>query len=332
MLVGARRTKRSCIMRRGGTAMKYFDLHCDTIEELKKRGENFLNSTTQFTIQEQDRFEAAVQCMAVWVPDSIRGREAVEFTDSHLDYLEKLVEMIPDRVVLADAASDLEEGIKKGRGVLIRTIEGGAALGGDLENIMYFAQRHIKMMTLTWNGANELGSGCSETGGLTGFGKEAVKLMEENGIFIDCSHLNDEGFDDLLNITTKPFAASHSNLRSCCEVSRNLREDQFREIVRRGGLCGINLYSRFLSVPDQRGEEERELLFRHIYRMLELGGEDCIAWGTDLDGQITCDPSLSSPFGAASFGAYLTERGIPEPAVKKFCFENAYRFFRSHMQ
>ena len=51
--------------------MKYFDLHCDTIEELKKRGENFLNSTTQFTIQDQERFEATVQCMAVWVPDSI---------------------------------------------------------------------------------------------------------------------------------------------------------------------------------------------------------------------------------------------------------------------
>lgn len=187
-------------------------------------------------------------------------------------------------------------------------------------------------MTLTWNGENELGSGCAGTGGLTGFGKEAVKLMEENGIIVDCSHLNDAGFEDLLNITKRPFVASHSNLRSCCEVPRNLREDQFVELVRRGGLCGINLYSRFISVPDQKGEGERELLFRHIYRMLELGGEDCIAWGTDLDGQITCDPSLGSPFGAASFGTYLAERGIPEGAVKKFCFENAYRFFQSYMR
>ena len=156
--------------------------------------------------------------------------------------------------------------------------------------------------------------------------------MEENGIIVDCSHLNDAGFENLLNITKRPFVASHSNLRSCCEVPRNLREDQFVELVRRGGLCGINLYSRFLSVPDQKGERERELLFRHIYRMLELGGEDCIAWGTDLDGQITCDPSLGSPFGAASFGTYLAERGIPEGAVKKFCFENAYRFFQSYMR
>lgn len=267
--------------------MKYFDLHCDTIEELKKRGENFLNSTTQFTIQDQERFEATVQCMAVWVPDSIRGRAAVEFTDSHLAYLETLVEMIPERAVLADSASELQKGVEEGKWVFIRTIEGGAALGGDLEKIVHFAKKKIKMMTLTWNGENELGSGCAGTGGLTGFGKEAVKLMEENGIIVDCSHLNDAGFEDLLNITKRPFVVSHSNLRSCCEVPRNLREDQFVELVRRGGLCGINLYSRFLSVPDQKGEGERELLFRHIYRMLELGGEDCIAWGTDLDGQIT---------------------------------------------
>ena len=312
--------------------MKYFDLHCDTIEELKKRGENFLNSTTQFAIKDQERFEAAVQCMAVWVPDSIRGKAAVEFTDSHLAYLETLVKMIPDRAVLADSASDLEKGTEERKWVFIRTVEGGAALGGDLDNIVHFAEKQIKMMTLTWNGENELGSGCAGTGGLTGFGKEAVRLMEENGIIVDCSHLNDAGFDDLLNVTKRPFVASHSNLRSCCEVPRNLREDQFRELVRRGGLCGLNLYSRFLSVPDQRGEGQRELLFRHIYRMLELGGEDCIAWGTDLDGQITCDPSLCSPLGAASFGAYLTERGIPGSAVKKFCFENAYRFFQSYMR
>ena len=79
------------------------------------------------------------------------------------------------------------------------------------------------MMTLTWNGENELGSGCAGTGGLTGFGKEAVKLMEENGIIVDCSHLNDAGFEDLLNITKRPFVVSHSNLRSCCEVPRNCR-------------------------------------------------------------------------------------------------------------
>ena len=99
-----------------------------------------------------------------------------------------------------------------------------------------------------------------------------------------------------------------------------------------GAASAVLIYIPFPFCSGSEGRGERELLFRHIYRMLELGGEDCIAWGTDLDGQITCDPSLGSPFGAASFGTYLAERGIPEGAVKKFCFENAYRFFQSYMR
>lgn len=312
--------------------MKFFDLHCDTIEELMKRGENLLNSTAQFNMRGQSRLKAAVQCMAIWVPDSIRGREAVWFVDRHEAYLRKIVEHSQGRAVLADSFSDLEKGLKERKWGMIRTIEGGAALGGRLENIGHFKAAHFKMMTLTWNGKNELGSGPASEEGLTSFGKEAVRELEEAGIIVDCSHLNDAGFADLLHQAKKPFVASHSNLRSCCDHPRNLREDQFKELVRRGGLCGINLYSRFLSVPDRGGEGERELLFRHIYRMLELGGENVIAWGTDFDGGITCDPSLGDPYKAAAFGSYLTARGIPRGTVEKFSFENAYGFFKRHME
>ena len=70
--------------------MKFFDLHCDTIEELMKRGENLLNSTAQFNMRGQSRLKAAVQCMAIWVPDSIRGRKAVWFVDRHEAYLRKI--------------------------------------------------------------------------------------------------------------------------------------------------------------------------------------------------------------------------------------------------
>ena len=60
--------------------------------------------------------------------------------------------MIPERAVLADSASELQKGVEEGKWVFIRTIEGGAALGGDLEKIVHFAKKKIKVMTLTWNG------------------------------------------------------------------------------------------------------------------------------------------------------------------------------------
>ena len=78
----------------------------------------------------------------------------------------------------------------------------------------------------------------------------------------------------------------------------------------RGGLCGINIYSRFLTEPDDLGAGQKEQLLRLIDRMLELGGEDVIAWGMDLDGGVTCDPSIGTPYGAAAYGEYLVEHGI----------------------
>ena len=66
--------------------MKFFDLHCDTIEELRKRNEDYVNNTTQFSVRDIDKFDKAVQTMAVFVPDSIRGEEAVRFVDDYYDY------------------------------------------------------------------------------------------------------------------------------------------------------------------------------------------------------------------------------------------------------
>lgn len=275
--------------------MKIFDLHCDTIEALKKHNETFDNSTTQFTMKGQENLEKAVQFLAVWLPDHLRGQEAVDFTNGYYEYMTEAVGKVADRAALVEDMSDLDRILKEGKWAFIRSIESGAALGGKLENVDHFAKLNFKMMTLTWNGINELGSGSRSEMGLTDFGKAAVRRMEEVGMIVDCSHLNDAGFEDLLNCSTKPFVASHSNLRSLCSHSRNLRDDQFKEIVARGGLCGINIYSRFLTEPDDLGAGQKEQLLRLIDRMLELGGEDVIAWGMDLDGGVTCDPSIGTP-------------------------------------
>ncbi len=310
--------------------MDLFDLHCDTIEALAERKEDFAHSTTQFSLRDQSRLGRTVQVMAVWVPDRLRGREAEEFVKYHYDCLEKLAEKAPERTKVADCAAELDQIVAEGRWALVRSIESGAALGGDLENVAYFAGRHVAMMGLTWNGVNELGSGIQSDLGLTPFGKEVVRRMEREGMIVDCSHLNDAGFEDLLETASRPFVASHSNLRACCGHPRNLTDRQFRELVRRGGLCGLNLHSRFCSIPDRGGEGQREELLRHIDRMLELGGENIIAWGGDLDGGITCDPELGTPWGEASYGAYLEAHGISRAIVDKLRFGNAWRFFHDN--
>ncbi len=309
--------------------MRLFDLHCDTIEELRSRGENYLHCTTQFSLEHRDKFEKAVQVMAVFVPDHIRGQEAVDFVLDYHAYMNRQVAATEGQAELVEQISDLDRITGEGKWAFIRSIESGAALNGDLDNIDRFAKLNFKMLGLVWNGANELGSGPNNDTGLTDFGKAAVKRMEQVGMIVDCSHLNDAGFEDLLNCSERPFVASHSNVRACLDHPRNLTDSQFKEIIRRGGLCGLNLFSRFI---DEENTGSKDALLRHIYHMLELGGEDVIAWGGDMDGEITCDPSLSNPYSVGLYADYLVSHGISEEAVRKIYFENAYRFFQKNVK
>ena len=309
--------------------MQLFDLHCDTIEELKKRGEDYLNCTTQFSLKDRERFEKAVQVMAVFVPDHIRGAGAVQFVLDYYEYMNRQVEKTEGQAELVEEMSGLDRILGERKWAFIRSIESGAALNGDLDNINRFAKLNFKMLGLVWNGVNELGSGPSSHLGLTDFGRAAVRRLEEVGMIVDCSHLNDEGFEDLLNISQRPFVASHSNVRACCGHPRNLTDAQFKEIVRRGGLCGLNLFSRFI---DDGNDGSKDNLLRHIYHMLELGGEHVIAWGGDLDGEITCDPDLAEPYGVGKYARYLLDHGIGEEAVQGLYFRNAYRFFTSNVR
>ena len=96
-----------------------------------------------------------------------------------------------------------------------------------------------------------------------------------------------------------------------------------------GGLCGINIYSRFLTEPDDLGAGQKEQLLRLIDRMLELGGEDVIAWGMDLDGGVTCDP-IGTPLLRHTENIWWNMGSAVCCGIRivdKLSFDNAYRFF-----
>ena len=129
-------------------------------------------------------------------------------------------------------------------------------------------------------------------------------------------------------LATKPIIATHSNLRSICSHKRNLTEEMFRYIVEHKGLCGLNLLHNFVS--DEPMKDSKAELFRHVYRMLELGGEDVICCGSDFDGGITSQ--MDNPALFASFGDYMVENGISRRISDKIMFDNALRFFEENVR
>ena len=147
------------------------------------------------------------------------------------------------------APGDLKRMESTGRHGAILTVESGAALGGKLEHIQDFQRLGVRMCTLTWNGATELGRGVMAPGttGLTDFGRQAVAAMEDAGILVDLSHASPELFWDVAEMARKPLVASHSNAKAICGHPRNLTKEQFEAICHSGGLVGLNFFTAFLN-------------------------------------------------------------------------------------
>ena len=165
--------------------MRYFDLHCDTLVACLDQNKSLIDNDLHVSVKKGDRFAPYVQCAAVWLPDSVRGAAALQYFDRHAAYFRKMAET--GAFTVLETGEDLEKlGNKQGTAFIL-TVEGGSAVAGDLKNIHHLRENGVRVMTLTWNGSNEIGSGVmsGDKFGLTPFGKLAVKEMEKEGIVID---------------------------------------------------------------------------------------------------------------------------------------------------
>ena len=265
------------------------------------------------------------QCCAIFIPDGLRGREAISYYECWRDSFYRQMDALAHGVSPCRSAGDIEDAWEQGKAAAVLTVENGSALAGRLDRVEALARDGVRMMTLTWNGENEIGSGNATDHGLSGFGKEAVRELERQGIVADVSHLNDRGLEDFFKIARKPFAASHSNARSVCGHKRNLTDEQIREMVRRGCLIGLNFFNAFLREDGQPAPPDD--LWRHVERFLELGAWDCLALGSDADGA-DLPPWLDRPEKFAGLYRLLLDRGLTVPQAEGILWKNALAFFR----
>lgn len=268
------------------------------------------------------------QCCAIFIPDGLSQEEAVAYYDLHRRNFARQMEVLSAKVLPCRSAADIETAWEQGRAAAILTVENGSALAGRLDRVEVLARDGVRMMTLTWNGENEIGSGNVTDHGLSDFGKEAVQELERAGIIIDVSHLNDRGFDDLLETAGKPFAASHSNARAVCSHQRNLTDGQIAEMVRRGCLIGLNFCQNFLRTGDRPAVLDD--LWLHVEHFLELGAEHCLALGSDADGA-GLPPDLNCPERFAGLYQYFLDRGLSPGQADGILWKNAAHFFKKHL-
>lgn len=268
------------------------------------------------------------QCCAIFIPDTLHGADAVYYYQLHRDNFYRQMRKRADQVLSSCTSEDIQKAWSQGKTATILTVENGSVLAGQLERVELLAKDSVRMITLTWNGENEIGSGHTTTKGLSSFGKVAVPELERCGILVDVSHLNDQGFEDVLAVAQKPFVASHSNARQVCRHRRNLTDQQILEMIRRECLIGLNYYTLFLC--DDGHPAKLDDLYSHIAHFLELGAQNCLALGSDFDGA-EIPPCLNHPQKVAQLYSYLVGRGLPSDLCEKIMWKNAFSFFQTNL-
>ena len=276
----------------------YIDMHCDTLMRAYVSRKETVYELPQLMLDVKRLQEggALAQFFAIFMlPESMRKDLGPAFPND-MDYIKACIQIHKKTTegygsVIGGAGSLTEylENKKNGKISGILSLEDGRAVDANMENLKWMCAEGIRMIALTWNYENCFGYPNSKDiqimqQGLKAFGKEAVEVMNDLGMIIDVSHLNDGGFWDVVKLTKKPFAASHSNCRAIAPHQRNLSDEMIRALADKGGVMGLNFCGPFLN-EDAAGRESRiPQMIKHLKHMINVGGSDIAAIGTDFDG------------------------------------------------
>ena len=208
------------------------------------------------------------------------------------------------------------------------SIEGGEALEGKLERLYeFYRSAGIRMIALTWNYENEIGHPAKNgpQPGLKPFGLRLLQEMDKLGIYADVSHLNEAGFWDIYDNMTLPPIASHSNNRELCDVPRNLRKEQIKAIIEKGGYIGINFYTAFLTKDETATIDD---VLRHIDSIMEMGGEDVLGFGSDFDGIERWPEGLYDSSCFPKLIEALSKHGYSDAIIEKIAGLNLWNLLK----
>lgn len=265
------------------------DCHCDTLTELYNKNASLYENEQHFDIKRQIALGGGLQFCAIYVPTEVfRYQGGLRYTLCLLDKYNQEIKKLHENgidVLQVRTAEDAGNVLKHKAATLL-AIEEGGAIDGSLEALRCLYELGVRAMTLTWSNRNDIADGINEeaTGsGLTLFGKQVVAEMNRLGMLVDVSHISTAGFWSVIETSTKPIIATHSNAKSLCSHPRNLNDEQIKALAQNGGLAGITFAGQFLE-EDWRNACI-ESVYKHLDYMLNLiGNDDHIGFGSDFDG------------------------------------------------
>ena len=302
-----------------------FDLHCDTALALLGKSMNEAGSLRKnelhIDLERASRLGGYAQCFACFTTPYMEqwGKVSpVVVFERELATIQREVDKNKDLISIAYSAQEIEENQQKGKMSAILTLEGTAGIGYDPALLEDLHAIGFRISSLGWNESNPLTGSHKTGGGLTDQGRAFVKEAQRLGILVDVSHISDEGFWDMMDITDAPIIATHSNSRAVWNESRNLTDDMFLAICKTGGVAGYNACLEFT------GENPTiDTICDHIFHFMELdpSGKH-IALGGDLDGVDKMPAGFDGVQSWPALAQRLLERGLSEATVMDIFWNN----------
>ncbi|MFT4154385.1 dipeptidase [Parafilimonas sp.] len=356
------------------------DTHNDIISTCLEKGYRFdedLNGKTHSDLNRMFKAGIDVQVFSIWCDGEQANPYA--FANREIDTLYAWINRNPGKMMLVTSSTALMQAVKQHKLAAMIGVEGGHMIENSVNNLDSLYARGTRYMTLTWNNNNEWATSAKfETDsaqsqrktGLTDFGKQIVQHMNKIGMMVDVSHVGEKTFWDVINTTTKPVIASHSDAYSICPVPRNLKDDQIKAIAGNGGVIQLNFYSGFLDSGFDRKEKAFEarhaaekdslmktgkneffaenalfikyadevrgmraplhLLLDHLDYIVKLVGVDYVGMGSDFDGISFPPQDMDDVTAYPLVTKALLEHGYSKADVEKILGGNFIRVLKAN--
>ena len=303
------------------------DLHCDTIMQLLDHPDSgdLYRNTWKIDIEKLQKAHSKVQDFALFINLGDTNDPYGRYEEMR-NLCTTQIHLYGEHIQHVLSYQDVESVYKSGKIGALMSVEEGGVLGGDLDKLKQAYQDGVRLITLTWNYPNGLGEPhCGEQHKkLTPKGIEFVEAMQDLGIIVDCSHLNDAGTEQLGDILDVPFVASHSNAREVTAHTRNLPDNLIKLIANKGGVIGLNFAQSFLGTSSISRIED---IVKHGLYLINKGGEDVVALGTDFDG-IKPDTEIKDASEMHRLYDAFKEAGLSVEQCEKLFWKNADRLLK----
>ena len=303
------------------------DLHCDTIMQLLDHPDSgdLYRNTWKIDIEKLQKAHSKVQDFALFINLGETNNPYGRYEEMR-NLCTTQIHLYGEHIQHVLSYQDVESVYESSKIGALMSIEEGGVLGGDLDKLKQAYQDGVRLITLTWNYPNGLGEPhCGEQHKkLTPKGIEFVEAMQDLGIIVDCSHLNDVGTEQLGDILDVPFVASHSNAREVTAHTRNLPDNLIKLIANKGGVIGLNFAQAFLGTSPMSRIED---IVKHGLYLINKGGEDVVALGTDFDG---IKPNTEIKDASEMYRLYdaFKEAGLSVEQCEKLFWKNADRLLK----